>query len=460
MKYDLVVIGGGPAGYVGAIRAAQLGKRVACVENDRAGGTCLNWGCIPTKSLLRNAEIYQLLTHRIEEFGIAVEGLSFDWSKVIQRSRKTADKLAGGVEFLLKKNKIDYVRGTGALSGAGQVSVDPAEGDSTTLDAGEILISTGCATRELPGLPINGKSVIGSRDAMTLSQPPKDMIIIGAGAIGVEFAYFYNAFGVKVTLVEMMPAVLPVEDEEISKVLERSFKKQGIRTLTGTKVAGTRDHGDHVEITVEGASNETLSAEVCLVAIGVSPVLPQSHKPIQLDERGFIRIDERYRTSLPNVYAAGDVIGPPWLAHTASYEAIQAVEGIFVEGHTPRKVGVFPGCTYCHPQVASAGLTAQAAKEKGLKYRVGKFPFSASGKALAVGEPEGFVKLIFGDPHGEILGAHIVGDNATELIGELGLAMELEATWEEIEATIHAHPTLSEAIHEAAGAAFDKAIHI
>ena len=459
MKYDLLVIGGGPAGYVGAIRASQLGKKVAVVEMDRAGGTCLNWGCLPTKSLLRNAELFHLMKHKAGDFGFAFDNLSFDWSKVISRSRKISDKLAGGIEFLFKKHKIDYIRGRASLSAPGRVEVAGNDGTASTLEASKILIATGCTTREMPGLPINGKSVVGSHDAMILPTQPKEIIIIGGGAIGIEFAYFFNAFGTKVTVVEMQPHILPVEDTDVSIALEKSFKRLGINCLTSTKVTGTKETAGGVEITVENAAGaQTIAAEICLVAIGVSPVLPGGVAP-KLNERGYIAVDARYQTNLKEVYAAGDIIGPPWLAHVASYEAIQAVEGMFTK-NTPKKVTNFPGCTYCQPQVASVGLTERAAKEKGLKYKVGMFPFQASGKALAVGESDGFVKLIFGEQHGEVLGAHIIGSEATEMIAEMGLAITLEATIEEIEATIHAHPTLAEAIHEAAGAAHGMAIHI
>ena len=459
MKYDLLVIGGGPAGYVGAIRASQLGKKVAVVEMDRAGGTCLNWGCLPTKSLLRNAELFHLMKHKAGDFGFTFDNLSFDWSKVISRSRKISDKLAGGIEFLFKKHKIDYIRGRASLSAPGKVDVVGNDGTASTLEASKVLIATGCTTREMPGLPINGKSVVGSPDAMILPTQPKEIIIIGGGAIGIEFAYFFNAFGTKVTVVEMQPHILPVEDTDVSIALEKSFKRLGINCLTSTKVTGTKETSGGVEITVENAAGtQTIAAEICLVAIGVSPVLPGGLTP-KLNERGYIAVDARYQTNLKEVYAAGDIIGPPWLAHVASYEAIQAVEGMFTKS-TPKKVTNFPGCTYCQPQVASVGLTERAAKEKGLKYKVGMFPFQASGKALAVGETDGFVKLIFGEQHGEILGAHIIGSEATEMIAEMGLAITLEATIEEIEATIHAHPTLAEAIHEAAGVAHGRAIHI
>jgi dihydrolipoamide dehydrogenase len=458
-NYDLIVIGGGPAGYVGAIRAAQLGKKVACVENDRAGGTCLNWGCIPTKALLKNAELYHTLKHRADEFGLKVEGLSYDWSKTIGRSRKVSDKLCSGIEFLFKKNKVDYLRGTGAIPAAGKVEVTDKDGKKTAHEAGKILVATGAKARPMPGLPFNGKTVVDSHFAMILEKQPKEILIVGAGAIGIEFAYFFNAYGTKVTVVEMMPRILPVEDEEVSAALEKSLKKAGIRLLTNTKVTASKDHGDKVSLTVEGAAKETLEAEVCLIAIGVSPVLPGGVE-LKVSEKGWLDTNASYETNVKGVYGAGDIIGPPWLAHVASYEAVQCVEGLFKPGHKPKKVTVFPGCTYCQPQVASIGLTEAAAKAKGLKFKVGKFPYQASGKALAVAEPEGFVKIIFGDPHGEIIGAHIIGTEATELIAELGIAMTLEATMDEIEATIHAHPTLAEMLKEATEVAEGHPIHI
>ena len=458
MAYDLIVVGGGPAGYVGAIRAAQLGKKVACVEMERAGGTCLNWGCIPTKSLLRNAELYQLMSKHAADFGMTFDKLSFDWPKVISRSRGVADKLAGGIEMLFKKNKVDYIRGTAAIPKAGVVEVTDADGKKTTHTSSKILVTTGVVSREMPGFPFNGKSVIGSKQAMVLPEQPKEIIIIGAGAIGIEFAYFFNAFGTKVTVVEMMPNILPVEDTDVSVALEKSLTKQGIRILTGTKVEKAEATHKGVKLTVSGKANETLEAPFALVAIGVTPLMPEGLM-VNLDPKGWIQTNDRYETSVRGVFAAGDIIGPPWLAHVASFEAIQAVEGMFA-GKSPRKVTVFPGCTYCEPQVASVGMTERAAKEKNLKYKVGKFPFMASGKALAVGESEGFVKIIFGEPHGEILGAHIIGAHATEMIAELGLAIEMEATHEELISTIHAHPTLSESVHEAAEQSRGHAIHI
>ena len=457
--YDLIVIGGGPAGYVGAIRASQLGKKVAVVEADRAGGTCLNWGCIPTKALLKNAELFQTLTKKADLFGLSFDNLSYDWSKVIGRSRQVSERLAGGIEFLFKKNKVDYVRGFGSILDNKHVEVTATDGSKQTLEGSNILVATGCKSKQLPPLPFNGSSVISSKEAMVLAKQPESMVIIGAGAIGVEFAYVYNAYGTKVTMVEMLPNLLPVEDTEIGVELQKSFTKQGVRCLTDTKCVNFRDDGSSVSIDVEGPKGkETITAEVCLVAIGVAPVLPGGAQPA-LDERGFIQVDDRYQTSIPNVYACGDISGPPWLAHTASFEAVQCIEGLFVEGHTPRKVGNFPGCTYCHPQVASVGKTERALKEEGIDYKVGKFPYAASGKAQASADAEGFVKLIFGTEHGELLGAHIIGDNATELIAEMGLALEMELTTDEIHSTIHAHPTLAEAIHEATLDADGHAIH-
>ena len=459
MAYDLIVIGGGPAGYVAAIRASQLGKKVACVEADRAGGTCLNWGCIPTKALLKNAELFHTLAHRANEFGFSFDNLRYDWSSVIGRSRKVSDRLAGGIEFLFKKNKIDYVRGFGSIEGTGKVGVTAADGSRQLLETKDILIATGAKSRQLPPLPFNGVTVIGSKEAMVLEKQPQSMIIIGAGAIGVEFAYIYNAFGTKVTIVEMAPKLVPVEDDEVGDALEKSFTKQGIRCLSNHRITGTADMGSHVEVTVEGAKeNGTISADVVLVAIGVAPVLPGGIQPA-LDEKGFVTVGARYETSLPGVYAIGDVTGPPLLAHTASFEAIQCVEGLYVDGHKVRKVTNFPGCTYCHPQIASVGKTERALKAEGIEYTVGKIPFVAIGKAIASGEPDGFAKLLYGKKHGELLGAHIIGENATELIAEMGVALDQELTIDDIHATIHAHPTMSEVIHEATLAAEGHAIH-
>ena len=467
-SYDLIVIGGGPAGYVGAIRAAQLGKKVACIENDRAGGTCLNWGCIPTKALLKNAEMYTTLKHKADEFGLSFDNLNYDWSKVIGRSRQVSDKLAGGIEFLFKKNKIDYLRGTGSLagsspSGGNQVSVTDAEGKTETHDAKNLLLATGCKARDLPFLKFDGQRVLNARDAMTLPEQPKEMLIIGAGAIGVEFAYFYNAFGTKVTLVEMMDHLLPVEDTDVSVALEKSFKKQGINFLLTTKTTAASVTDGGVELTVEpakGGESVVLKGDVCLVAVGVGPILPGGAEKLELTDRGYVKTNDRYQTNLPGVSAAGDLIGPPWLAHVASFEAIHAVESMFDPKHKSKKVDIFPGCTYCHPEVASIGLTERACKEKGIAYKVGKFPFSANGRARAMNSTEGFVKILADKTTDRVLGVHILGPDAGNMIAELSLAMEFGASAEDIARTSHAHPTLTEAIKEAALAVDGRPIHI
>lgn len=453
------MIGGGPGGYVAAIRAGQLGKKVACVEVERAGGTCLNWGCIPTKALLKNAHLFHTLQHQAKEFGIAFENLSYDWGAVIGRSRKVSDRLAGGVEFLFKKNKVDYVRGYGSIVDSTHVEVRAEDGSTEVLETANIIIATGGKARELPGLPFNGKSVIGSREAMILPAQPKSMVIIGAGAIGVEFAYIYNAFGTQVTLVEMMPRLVPVEDDDIGDALKKSYSGQGIKCLTDTKVIASEDRGDSVSVTVENAKgSEVIEADVCLVAIGVVPVLPGGQLP-EFTDQGWIRIGDRYETSMSGIYAIGDIAGPPWLAHTAMFEATQCVDGIFAEGAEPKRVDAFPGCTYCYPEIASVGETERALKEGGVAYKVGKFPYQALGKAQAAAETDGFIKLLFGEEHGELLGAHIIGANATDLIAEMGLGLTLEATIEDFHATIHAHPTLTEGVHEASLDAEGHAIH-
>jgi dihydrolipoamide dehydrogenase len=458
--YDLVIIGGGPAGYVGAIRAGQLGKKVAVIEMERAGGTCLNWGCIPTKALLKSAELYRTI-QKADSYGLSVTGASFDFAKVIERSRGVAAQMAKGVEFLFKKNKVDYLVGKGSVTVPGMVEITEGEHKGKFLRTKNILLCTGQKPRPLPGLPVDGTRVMTSREALAAKAAPKTMAIIGAGAIGVEFAYFFNAFGTKVTLIEMLPQILPVEDEEVAKVLERSFAKQGITVHTGTKSENIRvgDKSVKLDLVKDGAKTE-LEVDTVLVAIGITSALDGLTSPkvkLELD-RGFVKVDQNYQTSVPGIYAAGDIQGPPWLAHVASFRAIQAVEGMF--GVTkPKQVGIFPGCTYCQPQVASTGLTEKQAKEKKLDYKVGKFPFTAVGKAVAAGDTEGFVKVIADAKTGEIHGVHIIGNEATELIAEYGLAMNLEATVDEIHHTIHAHPTLSEALGEAALATLGKAIH-
>ena len=460
MSYDLIVIGGGPAGYVGAIRAAQLGKRVACVERERVGGTCLNWGCIPTKALLKNGEVYNTINKRAAEFGIAAEGLSVDWEAVISRSRQISDRLSAGIAFLFKKNKIENIAGEARIPAPGKVEVTAADGTVTTLEAPQILIATGARTREVPVFPFNGKTIIGSKDALVMKKRPESMIVIGSGAIGSELSYVYHCFGTKVTLVEALPRILPNEDDEVSQAVERSFKKQGITCMPGAKVDSLQDNGESVTatITAKNGKVQEITADVCLVAIGVVPVVPEA-TGLELTDRGFIKVNERYETSIPGVFAVGDCIGGIMLAHTASYEAEQAVEGMFVDGHTPKQAANVPGCTYCHPQVASVGKRERELKEAGVEYKVGKFPFQAIGRAVAGGDTEGFVKLLFGKEHGELLGAHIVGDNATELLTAPELALNSELTDADLNSMIYAHPTLSEAIHEAVLAADGRAIH-
>jgi len=459
--YDLVVIGGGPAGYAAAIRAGQLGKKVACIEMERAGGTCLNWGCIPTKALLKSAELYRTF-QKAETFGFSVQGVGFDFAKVIQRSRGVSDQMAKGIEFLFKKNKVDYVVGKGRVTIPGMVEITDGPNKGKFFRTKNVLLCTGQRPRALPGLPVDGARVMTSREALASKTQPKSLVIIGAGAIGVEFAYFFNAFGTKVTLVEMLPQILPVEDEEVAKTLHRSFEKQGMAIHTGTKCENIRvgDKSVKLDLVKDGAKTE-VEAESVLVAIGIVSALDGlfSNKVQVETDRGFVKVGADYQTNVPGVYAAGDIQGPPWLAHVATFRAVQAVQGMFGHGK-PKQVGNFPGCTYCQPQVASTGLTEKACKEKGLAYKVGKFPFTASGKAVASGDAEGFVKVISDAKTGEILGVHIIGHEATELIAEYGLAMNLEATVEEIHHTIHAHPTLSEALAEAAAATTNEAIHI
>jgi dihydrolipoamide dehydrogenase len=461
IKYDLVVIGGGPAGYAAAIRAGQLGKKVACVEQERPGGTCLNWGCIPSKALLKSAELYNKLQHS-EDLGITVKGLDYDFSKIIGRSRDVAGTMAKGIGFLFKKNKVDHIVGTGTVSVPGMVEVTDGKDKGKVLSADKILIATGCKPRRLPDLDVDGERVMTSRQALEMKQQPKSIVIVGAGAIGAEFAYFLNAFGTKVTLVEMLDQVLPVEDSEVAAVVEKSFKKDGIDCRVSTAVENIKVNAKNVKMDlVKGDKKESITADSILLAIGVvanTEGLLSPKVKLKLD-RGYVTVDDNYESSVKGIYAAGDIIGPPWLAHVATYEAIQAVNGMFGHGK-PQRVTNFPGCTYCLPQVASIGKTEKKLKEEGIEFKVGKFPFQASGKAVASNQPDGFVKMLVDPKYGEILGAHIVGADATEMIAEYCLGMKLEATAEDIHNTIHAHPTLSEAIMEAAADVFDEAIHI
>ena len=461
-RYDLAVIGGGPAGYPAAIRAAQLGKKVICIEKERAGGTCLNWGCIPSKALLKAAETYSTIKHA-DTFGITVENVSFDFEKIVERSRGVADRMAKGIEFLFKKNKIDYKVGSGKVLAPGMVEVTDADGNVDLIETDKVMLATGCKPRQIPGVEVDGVRIMTSREILANKKLPKSMIVVGAGAIGVEFAYFYHTLGCEVILVEMLPQILPVEDADVALAVSRSFKKSGMTVHANTKVENIKvlKTGVNVELVFEGGKREKVKADILLQAIGVVPCLEKALSPrVKPDlDRGYLKVDDNYETSVKGVYAAGDIIGPPWLAHVATYEAVQAVNGMF--GHSkPKKVGVFPGCTYCSPQVASVGMTEAKVKEAGIDYKIGKFPYTASGKAVATDHTEGFVKLITEAKHGEILGAHIVGYDATEMIGEYGLAMSCELTVDDISATIHAHPTLSEMMMEASHDVHKEAIHI
>ncbi len=459
--YDLIILGGGPAGYAAGIRAGQLGKKAVVIEMERAGGTCLNWGCIPSKALLKSAETFQNFKHA-EDLGISCGDISYDFEKIIQRSRGVADQMGGGIEFLFKKNKVDYIVGRGMVRTAEEVEITEGKDAGKIVTGGKVMIATGCKPRSLDEVAMDGERVMTSREALAMKKQPKSIAIMGAGAIGAEFAYFLNAFGTKVTLVEMLPKVLPVEDTEVSDALLKSFKKQGIDCRTSTRVDKIEVKDESVVLSMaKGDDTEQLEVESLLLAIGVVPNLEGAvSEDLKLElDRGYLKVDENYQTSTPGIYATGDIVGPPWLAHVATYRAIQAVNGMF-EHSKPIPFDAFPGCTYCQPQVASIGITEEKAKEEGFDYKIGKFPFAASGKAVAVNHSEGFVKVIVDEKYGEILGAHIIGSDATELITEYGLAMNLEATVDEIHGTIHAHPTMSEALAEAAAAAHGEAIHI
>jgi len=461
-KYDLVVIGSGPGGYVGVIRAAQLGMKVAIVERDRLGGVCLNWGCIPTKALLRNAEIIALL-RRGEEFGFSFENLRVDFSVAVKRSEQAARKLSKGVEYLMKKNKVTVVAGEGKLAGNGQVRV-AKDGKVTELHAARILLATGSRPREIPGVPIDGKRIITSTEALSLAPVPRSLLIIGAGAVGVEFADVYHAYGAEVILIDMLPRLLPVEDAEISNFLEKVFAKRGITIRTGTKVEAVTVKGEQVllRLSKEGRTEE-ITGDVGLVAIGRIPnieALGIEGLGVRVGRGSFIEVGDRFETSVPGIYAIGDVIGGPLLAHKAMAEAIVAVEAM--AGQNGRRIdpSKIPNCTYCSPQVASVGLTEEQAKEQGRQIKVGRFSFQASGKAVALGDTEGFVKVVADAEYGEILGLHIIGPEATEMIAEATMARTLEASLDEVHHSIHAHPTLSETVAEACLAALGRPIHI
>lgn len=464
-NYEIAVLGGGPGGYVAAIRAGQLGIKTVVIDKDNLGGVCLNWGCIPTKSLLKNAEIYDMMKNHSNDFGISVQGLSFDFGKIIKRSRDISDKITKNVELLVKKNKVDRIRGFGKLVSKNQIDIFDNDGSKTdSITADKIIITTGARAKTFPSIPVDRKNIITSTEAMILEKQPKELIVIGAGAIGVEFAYFYSVLGTKVTIIEMLENILPIEDKEVSEALEKSFKKRGIEIFTSTKVEKAEVKGDHIIVTIEkdGKKSE-LKAEKVLNAIGVTGNIEGfGLEELGIEtERGHIKVDKiNYQTNVPNIFAIGDVIGAPWLAHVASAEGITCVETIKGLDTTLVNYDTIPGCTYCQPQVASVGMTEKKAREAGYEIKIGKFPFMASGKAFAIGERDGFVKVIFDAKYGELLGAHIIGPEATELIAELTLAKSMEATYESIIKTIHAHPTLSESVMEAAANAYGESIHI
>ncbi|MBX3164929.1 MAG: dihydrolipoyl dehydrogenase [Bacteroidetes bacterium] len=462
MNYDIIVIGSGPGGYVTAIRASQLGFKVAVIEKENLGGICLNWGCIPTKALLKSAQVFEYLNHA-KDYGISAGSISADFGAVVKRSRDVAEGMSKGVQFLMKKNKIEVIMGTAKVKAGKKVEVTGADGKATTYAANHIIIATGARSRQLPNLPQDGKKIIGYREALTLPKLPKSMVVVGSGAIGVEFAYFYATMGTKVTVVEFLPNIVPVEDEDVSKQLEKSFKKIGIDVMTEASVESVDTKGANCKVNVKTKTgNVTLEAEIVLSAVGIEANI----SGIGLEEAGIktdkgkIVTDKFYATNVAGYYAIGDCVGGQALAHVASAEGITCVEkikGLHVE---PVDYNNIPGCTYCQPEVASVGFTEKKAKEAGYQIKVGKFPFTASGKAKAAGAPDGFIKLIFDAKYGELLGAHMIGANVTEMIAECVALRKLETTGHELIKTVHPHPTMSEAIMEAAAAAYGEVIHL
>ncbi len=461
-KYDLIVIGSGPGGYVAAIRASQLGMKVGVVERSELGGICLNWGCIPTKALLKSAQVFEYVQHA-QDYGIKIDGAAADFDGMIKRSRDVAAGMSKGIQFLFKKNKIDHIAGFGKLKAGKKVEVTAEDGSKVDYSAEHIIVATGGRSRELPNLPIDGKKIIGYRDAMVLDKQPESMVIVGSGAIGVEFAYFYHSIGTKVTIVEYMDRIVPVEDEEVSKQLERTYKKAKMKIMTNSEVTSVDTKGAKCKVTVKTKKGEeVLEADVVLSAVGVSTNL----EGIGLEDvgvatdKGKVLVDDYYKTNIPGVYAIGDIVHGPALAHVASAEGIICVEkisGMSVEGLDYNNI---PGCTYCSPEIASVGYTEKAAIEAGYEVKVGKFPFSASGKAKAAGASDGFVKVVFDAKYGEWLGAHMIGANVTEMIAGVVAARKLETTGHDVIKTVHPHPTMSEAIMEAAAAAYDEVIHL
>ena len=466
-EYDITVIGSGPGGYTAAIRAAQLGFKTAIIEKDKLGGICLNWGCIPTKALLKSVEMMNKFKHA-GDYGLKIEGAGFDFPKIIQRSRKVAEASEKGVQFLMKKNKITIINGTGSLENDKTISIKDNDGKEVEIiKSKHTIIATGARARTLPGIKFDEKRILSSTGAMLAQEVPSKLTIVGSGAIGMEFAYFYNALGSEVTIIEMLPQILPIEDKEISDVVAREFKKSGMKIFTETKTESVEVKGNKVITKVTGKTNNSIESDAVLLAIGVTGNIENlglENLGVELF-RNAIKVDSDYKTNVDGLYAIGDVAlidekGKPWLAHVASAEAINCVEKI--KGHSTGDINYtnIPGCTYCQPQVASVGLTEEKAKAAGYKLRIGKFPFSANGKSRAAGETAGLVKLIFDEEYGELLGAHIVGAEATELISELVMVKSLEGTGESIIKTIHAHPTLTESILEAAGVAYGEAINI
>ncbi len=462
MKYDVLIIGSGPGGYVTAIRASQLGFKTAVVEKENLGGICLNWGCIPTKALLKSAQVYDYLKH-VDEYGLKAEAIDKDFDAVIKRSRGVADGMSKGVQFLMKKNKIDIIDGFGKIKANKKVDVTAEDGTVTEYSADNIIIATGARSRVLPNLPQDGKKVIGYREAMTLPKQPKSMIVVGSGAIGVEFAHFYNSMGTDVTIVEFQPTIVPVEDKDVSKQMERSFKKSGIKIMTSSSVESVDTSGDGVKATVKTKKGEeVLEADIVLSAVGIKTNIEN----IGLEDVGIITdrdkilVNDFYQTNIPGYFAIGDVTPGPALAHVASAEGITCVEKLAGLHTETIDYGNIPGCTYATPEIASVGLTEDQAKEKGYELKVGKFPFSASGKAKAAGTPDGFVKVIFDAKYGEWLGCHMIGAGVTDMIAEAVLGRKLETTGHEVLKTIHPHPTMSEAVMEAVADAYDEVIHL
>ncbi|MAG87443.1 dihydrolipoyl dehydrogenase [Zunongwangia profunda] len=461
-KYDIIVLGSGPGGYVTAIRASQLGFKTAIVEKENLGGVCLNWGCIPTKALLKSAEVFEYLKHA-EDYGLKLESPDKDFGAVIKRSRDVANGMSKGVQFLMKKNKIDVIDGYGKLKAGKKVEVTDAKDKKTEYSADHIIVATGARSRELPNLKQDGKKVIGYREAMSLDKQPKKMIVVGSGAIGVEFAHFYNSMGTEVTIVEFLPNLVPLEDEEVSKQFERSVKKAGIKVMTNSSVESVDTSGDGVKAKVKTKKGEeTLEADIVLSAVGIKTNIEN----IGLEELGIktdkdkIVVDDFYKTNKDGIYAIGDVVHGPALAHVASAEGIICVEKIKGMNVQPLDYGNIPGCTYATPEIASVGMTEKQAKEAGYEIKVGKFPFSASGKAKAAGKSDGFVKVIFDAKYGEWLGCHMIGAGVTDMIAEAVLGRKLETTGHEVLKTVHPHPTMSEAVMEAVAAAYDEVIHI